>query len=189
MDNAAGNGRLGGIALGRAQLHDVVRRHLVRGQRDGCQRSSALHTRSPSASTSLVCIRIIACLHHNLPHQARYLHQLILMRDSCTLRRPLGASQEFWQGESRRRCSETKCPDLVGDEGEQGAPQETTLSVLHAQVQQRAPARLRYLWPALPNALLRLQHAAVIRQTAGLIRSSSVSVDATLRQCISLYVP
>ena len=50
VDDAAGDGRLGGTPLGGAQLHNVVRRHLVRGQRDCCQRSSTLHMHAPSAS-------------------------------------------------------------------------------------------------------------------------------------------
>ena len=186
VDDAAGNGRLRGIALGRAQLHDVVRRHLVRRQRDSRQRSSALHTHAPSASISPVCIRIIACLHHNLAHHAMYLHWLILIRDSCTLHKPPGASQEVWRGGSTRRCLKTKLPDLVGNEGEQHAPQETALSILHAQIQQRAPARLRRLGPALPNALLRLRHTTIIKQTAGLPSIITIACGhLNWRQCIS----
>lgn len=40
VDNAAGNGRSGGITLGRAQFHDIMQRHLVRRKR---------HTHSPAA--------------------------------------------------------------------------------------------------------------------------------------------
>ena len=60
VDNATGNGRLGGIALGRAQLYDVVRRHPVRGQRHCCQRSPTLHTPMPFSSVCLVYISAFA---------------------------------------------------------------------------------------------------------------------------------
>ena len=42
MDDAACNGRLGGIPLSRAQLHHIMRPHFVRSQRNACQCTSAL---------------------------------------------------------------------------------------------------------------------------------------------------